>query len=99
MLHLLLHACEDVHSWWLMVVSASLAQSLEVLKAAKECGVYTKSSIMLGLGKQAWQYIFCLPAVHLRAPHRFHCISAQLELQKDCTVFLSSNIAVLTLRL
>ncbi len=26
-------------------------QTLEVLKAAKECGVYTKSSIMLGLGE------------------------------------------------
>ena len=26
-------------------------QTLDVLKAAKECGVYTKSSIMLGLGE------------------------------------------------
>jgi hypothetical protein len=26
-------------------------QSLDVLRAAKECGVYTKSSIMLGLGE------------------------------------------------
>ena len=30
---------------------AGYIQSLEVLKAAKECGVYTKSSIMLGLGE------------------------------------------------
>lgn len=30
---------------------AGYFQSLEVLKAAKECGVYTKSSIMLGLGE------------------------------------------------
>lgn len=30
---------------------AEYVQSLEVLKAAKECGVYTKSSIMLGLGE------------------------------------------------
>ncbi len=30
---------------------AGYVQSLEVLKAAKECGVYTKSSIMLGLGE------------------------------------------------
>lgn len=27
-------------------------QSLEVLKTAKECGVFTKSSLMLGLGEQ-----------------------------------------------
>lgn len=26
-------------------------QSLEVLREAKQCGVYTKSSIMLGLGE------------------------------------------------
>lgn len=30
---------------------AGYMQSLAVLKAAKECGVYTKSSIMLGLGE------------------------------------------------
>lgn len=30
---------------------AGYVQSLEVLRAAKECGVYTKSSIMLGLGE------------------------------------------------
>ena len=30
---------------------AGYFQSLDVLKAAKECGVYTKSSIMLGLGE------------------------------------------------
>lgn len=30
---------------------AGYQQSLDVLKAAKECGVYTKSSIMLGLGE------------------------------------------------
>ena len=30
---------------------AGYFQSLEVLRAAKECGVYTKSSIMLGLGE------------------------------------------------
>ncbi len=30
---------------------AGYMQSLEVLMAAKECGVYTKSSIMLGLGE------------------------------------------------
>uniref|UniRef100_A0A7S3R706 Lipoyl synthase, mitochondrial n=1 Tax=Dunaliella tertiolecta TaxID=3047 RepID=A0A7S3R706_DUNTE len=30
---------------------ANYRQSLEVLKTAKECGVYTKSSIMLGLGE------------------------------------------------
>jgi lipoate synthase len=30
---------------------ASYLQSLEVLRAAKSCGVYTKSSIMLGLGE------------------------------------------------
>ena len=30
---------------------AGYFQSLEVLKAAKQCGVYTKSSIMLGLGE------------------------------------------------
>ena len=30
---------------------AGYIQSLEVLMAAKECGVYTKSSIMLGLGE------------------------------------------------
>ena len=30
---------------------AGYVQSLEVLKAAKECGVYTKSSLMLGLGE------------------------------------------------
>ena len=32
---------------------AGYVQSLEVLQAAKACGVYTKSSIMLGLGA-AW---------------------------------------------
>ena len=31
---------------------AGYIQSLEVLKAAKECGVFTKSSLMLGLGEQ-----------------------------------------------
>ena len=31
---------------------AGYLQSLGVLKAAKECGVYTKSSIMLGLGER-----------------------------------------------
>ena len=30
---------------------AGYVQSLEVLKTAKACGVYTKSSIMLGLGE------------------------------------------------
>jgi len=30
---------------------AGYMQSLDVLMAAKECGVYTKSSIMLGLGE------------------------------------------------
>ena len=30
---------------------AGYVQSLEVLRAAKACGVYTKSSIMLGLGE------------------------------------------------
>lgn len=30
---------------------AGYLQSLEVLRAAKDCGVYTKSSIMLGLGE------------------------------------------------
>ena len=30
---------------------AGYVQSLEVLRAAKECGVYTKSSLMLGLGE------------------------------------------------
>ena len=30
---------------------AGYAQSLEVLREAKACGVYTKSSIMLGLGE------------------------------------------------
>ena len=30
---------------------AGYFQSLDVLKAAKACGVYTKSSIMLGLGE------------------------------------------------
>ena len=30
---------------------AGYIQSLEVLRAAKECGVYTKSSLMLGLGE------------------------------------------------
>lgn len=30
---------------------AGYVQSLEVLRAAKSCGVYTKSSIMLGLGE------------------------------------------------
>jgi lipoate synthase len=30
---------------------ASYLQSLDVLRAAKACGVYTKSSIMLGLGE------------------------------------------------
>ena len=30
---------------------AGYMQSLEVLMAAKECGVYTKSSLMLGLGE------------------------------------------------
>lgn len=30
---------------------AGYVQSLEVLRAAKDCGVYTKSSIMLGLGE------------------------------------------------
>ena len=30
---------------------AGYVQSLEVLQAARECGVYTKSSIMLGLGE------------------------------------------------
>lgn len=30
---------------------ANYMQSLSVMKAAKECGVYTKSSIMLGLGE------------------------------------------------
>ncbi len=31
---------------------AGYMQSLDVLMAAKECGVYTKSSIMLGLGER-----------------------------------------------
>eukprot|EP01023_Acetabularia_acetabulum_P044189 TRINITY_DN4429_c0_g2_i1.p2 TRINITY_DN4429_c0_g2~~TRINITY_DN4429_c0_g2_i1.p2 ORF type:complete len:380 (-),score=72.28 TRINITY_DN4429_c0_g2_i1:147-1286(-) len=31
---------------------ANYIQSMDVLKAAKECGVYTKSSIMLGLGEE-----------------------------------------------
>ena len=31
---------------------AGYIQSLEVLKAANECGVFTKSSLMLGLGEQ-----------------------------------------------
>ena len=31
---------------------AGYMQSLDVLMAAKECGVYTKSSIMLGLGEK-----------------------------------------------
>ena len=31
---------------------AGYAQSLEVLRAAKECGVFTKSSLMLGLGEE-----------------------------------------------
>lgn len=31
---------------------AGYIQSLEVLKAAKECGVFTKSSLMLGLGEE-----------------------------------------------
>lgn len=30
---------------------AGYVQSLDVLRTAKECGVYTKSSIMLGLGE------------------------------------------------
>jgi len=30
---------------------AGYFQSLDVLRAAKACGVYTKSSIMLGLGE------------------------------------------------
>ena len=30
---------------------AGYFQSLDVLRAAKECGVYTKSSLMLGLGE------------------------------------------------
>lgn len=30
---------------------AGYLQTLSVLRAAKECGVYTKSSIMLGLGE------------------------------------------------
>ena len=30
---------------------AGYFQSLDVLKAAKACGVYTKSSVMLGLGE------------------------------------------------
>lgn len=30
---------------------ANYLQTLSVLRAAKECGVYTKSSIMLGLGE------------------------------------------------
>jgi lipoyl synthase len=36
---------------------AGYVQSLEVLKAAKSCGVYTKSSIMLGLGETDDQVI------------------------------------------
>lgn len=31
---------------------AGYVQSLEVLKAAKACGVFTKSSLMLGLGEE-----------------------------------------------
>jgi len=31
---------------------AGYIQSLEVLRAAKECGVFTKSSLMLGLGEE-----------------------------------------------
>jgi len=31
---------------------AGYVQSMDVLRAAKECGVYTKSSIMLGLGEE-----------------------------------------------
>lgn len=36
---------------------AGYIQSLDVLRAAKECGVYTKSSIMLGLGETDEQII------------------------------------------
>ncbi len=31
---------------------ANYTQSLDVLRAAKQCGVYTKSSLMLGLGER-----------------------------------------------
>ena len=31
---------------------AGYMQSLDMLMTAKQCGVYTKSSIMLGLGKK-----------------------------------------------
>lgn len=46
----------DRHSVWAVQrrvrdSRAGYIQSMEVLRAAKACGVYTKSSIMLGLGE------------------------------------------------
>lgn len=43
--------CVDVEQKRVRDARASYLQSLAVLKAAKETGVYTKSSIMLGLGE------------------------------------------------
>jgi len=36
---------------------AGYFQSLDVLRAAKECGVYTKSSLMLGLGEPCGLFV------------------------------------------
>ena len=48
---------------------AGYFQSLDVLRAAKECGVYTKSSLMLGLGEGMWNgWVPALAAAAAAAP-------------------------------
>lgn len=46
---------------------ATYLQTLAVLKAAKECGVYTKSSIMLGLGETDEEIIDTMLDLKVRA--------------------------------
>lgn len=60
---------------------AGYTQSLEVLRAAKACGVYTKSSIMLGLGERNSACTARLPAAPASQPRPHSLCGLALQAQ------------------
>ena len=57
---------------------AGYIQSLDVLRAAKECGVFTKSSLMLGLGEEDDEVVDAMLDLRDAGGHRLSVHDSEL---------------------
>ena len=58
---------------------AGYFQSLEVLRAAKDCGVFTKSSLMLGLGEEDSEVIDAMLDLRDAGKQTSHCCLVEMS--------------------